>query len=261
MSLLNSLFYQKHYSFDNYELKENKYYEIYELDSSTQKSVIWASGNSGFKITAGSAPASDYPTGIEAEGFVNTSAKLVTRSTGDLGLAFGSPIASGNLFMGVFDLDISAPLKSTHFGMPVHYEPSYLRGYYKYKSGDVFKRYTKENGEKIILGEVLDRRDSCAIYAVFYETDSQTSFLDGTNILTHPNIISVAELKQPTETDDWMFFDIPFVVKEGKTIDPQKLKDGVYNLSIIFSSSRDGNLYNGAVGSTLLIDEVELISE
>ncbi len=251
----------KQYHFDNYELKDNKYQELYELDSLGQKSVIWASGNSGFSFTAGNASASEYPTSIAENGFVNSCSKLTTCSTGALGEMFGSPIASGNLFMGVFDLDISNPLKSTHFGMPINYTPKSLRGHYKYKSGDVFKRYTDENGNKIIQGEVLDRKDSCAIYAVFYETSEDTPHLDGTNVLTHPNIISVAQLKQAEETETWTSFDIPFVMKPDKSIDFDKLQEGAYNLTIVFSSSKDGNLYNGAIGSTLYVDEVELVAE
>ncbi len=251
----------KHYHFDNYELKDNKYHELYEEDSLGEKSVIWASGNSGFSFTAGEATPLEYPTSLAEEGFQNHSVKLTTCSTGALGEMFGSPIAAGSLFMGVFELDVSNPLKSTHFGMSVDYIPVSLKGHYKYKSGEVFKRYTDENGNHIMQGEVLDRRDSCAIYAVFYETSEETYYLNGTNILTHPNIISVAQLKQTIETEEWTSFDIPFVMKEGKTIDAEKLREGGYNLSIVFSSSKNGDLYNGAIGSTLFVDEVELVAE
>jgi hypothetical protein len=32
-----------------------------------------------------------------------------------------------------------------------------------------------------------------------------------------------------------------------------------YNISIVFTSSLEGDHFNGAIGSTLLIDEAELI--
>ena len=44
----------------------------------------------------------------------------------------------------------------------------------------------------------------------------------------------------------------------GKTVDSQKLEDGKYNVAIVFSSSIKGDLFEGAAGSTLYIDEVEL---
>ncbi|MDT0295892.1 PCMD domain-containing protein [Mesonia ostreae] len=54
-------------------------------------------------------------------------------------------------------------------------------------------------------------------------------------------------------------FFIAFEFMEGKQIDSQKLEDGKYSLRLVFTSSIDGDLFSGAVGSTLLIDEVELI--
>ena len=51
-------------------------------------------------------------------------------------------------------------------------------------------------------------------------------------------------------------FYLPFVTKTGKTVDKDKLKAGKYNVAIVFSSSIEGDY---AVGSTLHIDEVELI--
>ncbi len=251
----------KEYHFDNCIIKEDKYQELFETDENGNKNITWASGNSGFSITAGDLPPTEYPTSMAENGVINNSAKLVTCSTGSLGETFGSPLAAGNLFMGEFNLDISNPLKSTHFGMPFYDIPFKLKGYYKYQSGEIFKRYTDENGNYISGGEVLTRRDSCAIYAVFYETDENTPHLDGTNILTHNNIISIAQLSQGNETTDWTPFELTFIMKDGKNIDPQKLEEGKYNLSIIFSSSKEGDLYNGAIGSTLYIDEVELISK
>ncbi len=249
----------REYHFDHYEIKEGKYAEIYEVDTDGNKNMVWASGNIGFSFVAGSLPPESYPTSSYPDGFMNRAVKLLTCSTGAFGMANHTPIAAGNLFMGEFELDISNPLKSTHFGMPITYEPYLLKGHYKYTSGEIFKRYTDENGNYINDGEILDRKDSCSVYAVFYETDENTPFLDGTNVLTHPNILSLAQVQNMGETEDWTDFEARFVMKEGKIIDKQKLQDGKYHLSIVFSSSKDGNLYNGAIGSTLLVDEVEVI--
>ena len=45
----------------------------------------------------------------------------------------------------------------------------------------------------------------------------------------------------------------------GKYIDKEKLTAGKYNVAIVFTSSLEGDHFNGAIGSTLLIDEAELI--
>ena len=50
-------------------------------------------------------------------------------------------------------------------------------------------------------------------------------------------------------------------VNPGKEINKSKLQDGKYKLSIVLSSSVEGAYFKGAVGSTLYVDELELISE
>lgn len=55
-------------------------------------------------------------------------------------------------------------------------------------------------------------------------------------------------------------FPLDFELKPGKSINPDKLDKGIYKLAIVFSSSVDGASFEGAVGSTLHIDEVKLTS-
>lgn len=194
----------------------------------------------------------DFPTMQDDNGYVGKCAKLVTRSTGSFGSGFGMPIAAGNLFIGTFDLLNAIPdaRKGTRLGRPFDHVPTYLSGYYKYKAGESYK----VNGE-----EVKGKKDQCDIYAIFYETDENVKYLDGFNGLTSPNLISVARISDQKETDEWMRFYIPFVAKPGKVIDKDKLAKGGYQLSIVFSSSLKGDVFEGAEGSTLWIDEVEII--
>ena len=51
------------------------------------------------------------------------------------------------------------------------------------------------------------------------------------------------------------------LAREGKTVDPDKLAAGRYCLAIVFASSIRGDYFEGAPGSTLCIDEVELSYE
>ena len=126
-------------------------------------------------------------------------------------------------------------------GRPFDHVPTYLSGYYKYKAGESYK----VNGE-----EVKGKKDQCDIYAIFYETDENVKYLDGFNGLTSPNLISVARISDQKETDEWT---------PGKVIDKDKPAKGGYQLSIVFSSSLKGDVFEGAEGSTLWIDEVEII--
>ena len=57
----------------------------------------------------------------------------------------------------------------------------------------------------------------------------------------------------------WLLLYIPFVYR--KTFDHEKLSKGEYYMAVVFSSSRDGAYFEGAVGSTLIIDEAKLILE
>ena len=131
--------------------------------------------------------------------------------------------------------------------------PKELIGYYKYKAGEKFQDKDKK--------EIKGRKDSLAIYAVLFETGDGVEFLDGTNSLTSDRIVLLAQLKDAKETNDWTRFSISFEPVAGRTIDSEKLKNGKYSLAIIMSSSKDGAFFNGAVGSTLYVDELKLYFE
>lgn len=230
--------------------KEGKtiYYNFRETDG-IGNILNWANANEGFNYTGVKAEPDDYPTSPVSGGVKGNCVKLTTKSTGSLGAILKMYIASGNLFMGSFTLDVGNVLRATKFGVPFTHIPTSFRGYYKYKAGDTFSVSGKP---------VENRKDICDIYAVFYETDDNVKTLDGTNVFTSPNLISVARITNAKETDEWTEFNIPFILKEGKSVDPQKLEDEKYNLAIVFSSSIKGDLFEGAVGSTLYIDEVTL---
>jgi len=213
----------------------------------------WGSGNAGVSFLMGNSAATAYPTSQAEDGYKGKCVKLTTISTGYLGALFGAPIAAGNLFTGDFEIDLGNAAKSTHFGRPFYKLPKELVGYYKYKAGEKFQDKNKR--------EIKDRKDSLAIYAVLFETGDGVEYLDGTNSLTSDRIVLLAQLKNAKETDDWTQFSVSFEPVADRTIDSEKLKNGKYSLAIIMSSSKDGAIFNGAVGSTLYVDELKLYSE
>lgn len=241
------------FSFENVRLENGKYDVFFETDQNNQNIMDWASGNAGFSLTGASSNPEGYPTARLVDGKVGQGVKLTTQSTGNLGAIMGKPMAAGNLFMGEFDLgsSISNPLKSLHLGVPVDLVPKGVKGFFKYTAGPVYRE-----------GGVVqpNKKDTWDIYAVFFETDANLKYLDGTNKFTHPNIFSIARVTdaQRIEASDWTAFYIPFDIINNQTIDQQKLIDGKYSLSLVFTSSIDGDTFAGAVGSTLLIDEIEL---
>lgn len=243
------------FDFEHSELENNKFYVFYEVLEGEEKQYMWASGNSGFAIVGGNKTADEYPTTPYDFGKSGKCLKLETRSTGDLGAMVNMRIAAGNLFIGEFYAleAMQNALKATHFGLPFDFTPVSLTGYYKYKRGEVF---TEKDGS--VNPDVKDNFD---IYSILYETDDNVKYLDGTNFLTSPNLIAIARIseEEKKETEEWTYFDLPFVFQPGKTVDKDKLAKGKYNIAIVFSSSIEGDLFRGAVGSRLLIDEVELV--
>lgn len=244
------------YSFEHVRIENNKFDVFYEINQENQNIMDWASGNSGFSLTGTAANPDDYPTARLAAGKEGQGVKLITRSTGNLGATMGKPMAAGNLFMGEFDLanSIINPLKSLRLGMPVEIVPYAVKGFFKYKAGNVYKEGNIENPNK---------KDSWDCYAIFFETDSKLKYLDGTNKFTHENVIAIARISSEAriETEEWTSFHIPFVFKDNWKLDEQKLRDGKYSITLVFTSSIDGDTFAESEGSTLLIDEVEIIHE
>lgn len=239
-----------HFEHITMEPKRGRYQIFYDYLENGD-SLAWASGNGGFALTNGELGPLDFPTMQDDNGYKGKCAKLVTRSTGSFGAQFGMPIASGNLFIGTFDLPSAIPdaRKATHLGRVFDHVPISVSGYYKYKAGPSYKRKGVE---------VPGMKDQCDMYAIFFETDENVPYLDGFNGLTSPNLISVARVSNLPETDEWTHFYIPFVAKPGKVVDKEKLAKGGYKLAMVFASSLKGDVFEGAEESTLWIDEIEI---
>ncbi len=242
------------YHFDKFTPVKNSkgetvYYNFFESDD-TGNYMDWTNANAGFEYTGVKAAPEDYPTAPADGGYGGGKCiKLTTKSTGSLGALLKMYLAAGNLFMGSFKISLPHVVKATKFGIPFKHVPHKITGYYKYKAGPVFTQGGKE---------VPGKKDIFDIYGIFYETDEQVTTLDGTNQFTSPNLISVARISDARETDQWTRFEIPFEMKPGKTVDMKKLKDGKYNFALVFSSSIRGDYFEGAEGSTLYIDEVNV---
>ena len=251
-----------HYSFENIRKGGNgKYHVFFEKDVTGAQTFEWASGNPGYAISDNTIKNPElFPTFQSDEGKQGKCLKLVTRKTGSLGASVNMPIATGNLFIGTFNVlnALQNALKATQFGIQFEHVPTYVKGWYQYKAGEMFYELDKSAPDK--MRPVPDRKDVFNIYAVFYESTDQRPLLDGTDILAedNPQIVAVAQIDNARETKKWTEFHIPFVMRKGKTIDKDKLAAGKYNLTIVFASSKRGDYFEGAPGSTLLIDEVEL---
>ena len=249
------------YHFEELLVAQNTPYHIfYEFEPSTSQGISkvlqWSSGNPGYKLTGMSKLPTDYPTVQVAGGYKDKCVKLETKDTGSFGAMVKMYIAAGNLFIGIFEVGnaLTDPRKATNFGFQFYKRPKMLKGYYKFKAGDVYS----------VEGKPQDGvRDKCDIYAVMYEAENNSVMLNGDDVFTSDKLVSLARIKPEdvVESDQWINFEIPFEPVKGRVIDDTKLQNGKYKLGIVLSSSVDGAYFKGAVGSTLYVDEVELICE
>ena len=239
----------------------DEFFDVSINETTNRKdTMFWASGNPGFALTNGTAGADSYPTFQTSDGYKGKCVEMITRSTGPWGAMVKKPLAAGNLFIGKFNVTIAvaSPLQATQFGTPFTNIPRYFSGYYRYTPGEVYQKLNDAGKLETVEGKV----DECNIYAVFFESTADMEWLDGSNVLSddNPNIIAVARLseEQRQSTPDWTYFRLPFVFRQGATIDPEKFANGRYSITVVMSSSIDGDYFAGAVGSTLLVDELEI---
>jgi hypothetical protein len=166
---------------------------------------------------------------------------------------FKKPIAAGNFFLGAFDTQyaLTNTLKTTQMGIAYTKQPVKVTGYYKYSPGETF---TDKD-----FNEVKDRTDEPSIYSVLYvnhDAQGNEIMLHGDDVLSSPYIVSKAQVASVPPASEWTPFEMTF---EGTTpIDADLLAKRGYNLALVFSSSKTGDTFEGAVGSTLYIDKVEI---
>lgn len=213
--------------------------------------LSWKSANSGI-ATAKVGKVPRYPTRDTTDCVSGKKAALLETLEGGTFISVGYiPVFSGSLFRGDFVLLMSDPPASTHFGQlhpKAAGKPVKFTGYYKYKPGK-----TLINRQGIVTG----KKDECSIYSVLYKiTKGSKETLDGNNIMTSDKVIATAILADGTEKLNFTKFDIPFTYREVPNYDKYD-----YKLAVVFASSKNGDFYEGAIGSKLTIDDVEVEME
>lgn len=159
-------------------------------------------------------------------------------------------ITAGSLFIGEFKLEsLTEPLTATKFGVVHALKPLKFSGWYKYTPGEVF--YDKDYNP--VSGVV----DECDIYAVLYEAKDAAGndiTLDGISIKSpDAPIVMRANIESGAATD-WKHFDLAFKEVNGKTYDASKQ----YKLAFVCTSSKKGDVYEGAPNSILMLDDLKI---
>lgn len=185
-------------------------------------------------------------------------AKLVTLKTQGAA-SVAQVLTSGALFTGKFEFpnsissELTKQLEYVNFGIPCNGKPSKLKGVYKYTPGSPFIDGSNKNSV-----HETNEIDAPAIYAVLYEAKDANGadvILTGKDIKDSPYRVATAELKDGSAKANWTIFEEGFVYEAGKSYNPAK----EYKIVIICSSSKEGDYSRGGVGSTLIVDDLEVI--
>lgn len=232
---------QWNWSFEKWAVNDkDQYYYPVEPDGG----VVWSSGNPGIAFSGVPKNPEAYPLRATTDSKDGThAAELLTMKGTTLSEIVGIKLFAGSLFLGIFDAENAfvAPLKATQFGQPFNGRANRFTGYYKYTPGPA---YQDKAGNP-----VPGITDSCAIYAVLY---SGTIRLDATNIHNSDRIIARAYLPDGSARNNYTQFDIPF------TYLPGKVAKGDMMMAIVASSSKNGDTYQGAIGSRLVVDSLRI---
>lgn len=202
---------------------------------------------------------------------------ILSNNVNGTGSALYPVVTTGSLFLGEFITNTSNTLLSTKFGIPYTKKPIAIKGYYKYTPGSDFYRCDIINTtyNKVTLEEGIT--DNCSINAILYEYENDlpenpttaqkaeyyAQFITGVDTYSfkeNKKLVAVAKLADGTAKAEYTAFQIDFKDKDGNTAyayDPTKK----YRISIICSSSADGDTFSGAPGSVLYVDDIEVISE
>jgi hypothetical protein len=205
---------------------------------------IWATGNAG---TVTLRNPNVTPLAINGSDFA---AKLITLDLGNLAGSIGQRMAAGSLFTGKFQLDIANPLNSTKFGIPFSARPKKFSVKYAYSPGTP---YLNKNGQ------TLAKNDSCDVYLLLENREG-----------TEVKRIATGWFRSGEEKIDQFYtitVDLMYGTLGANVPAYQKPVNGLYgasnekvtHLTVVFSSSYNGALFEGGTNSTLVVNDLKLI--
>jgi len=202
----------------------------------------WSSSNVGLQLSRQFLKKPDHYS-IQKSSEAHSGQYAVQISTEEIGKA-GKSIAAGALFLGSFDATniMSDPLSGPRFGIAwLNATPVSFTGWYKYVPG---KQMVDKKSKPI---EGVDELD---LYAVVFYGDVLTSH----DIQTSDRVLYKARLTDLSPKNEYTRFELPFEPTGATAPAGAKLR-----YTIVASSSRRGDDFIGAVGSKLLLDDLEII--
>ena len=173
-------------------------------------------------------------------------------------------LAAGNIFIGKF-LGVSGTNGVTGFGRPFIEKPKSVKLWVKYipqtasnqGTGNYIKRGDKDQGQIFIAltddskEKYTPKNSSTEEWPIIVNTGTQTYFSDPKY---HSRIIAYGEkiFTEATDGEDLIQIEIPIEYYKN---------DRPSNIIFVASSSRYGDYFEGVPGSTMWLDDIELVYE
>jgi hypothetical protein len=200
------------------------------------ESTVWATANMGTSIYSiyGTAPLT-----VES----NTLVEIQTVTT------IALPLVAGALYVGKFDLDGAIsdptnPVAAAKLGIPFYGKPTAVQLKYSYQSGDQMIQAVLKDPGNLFGGfnvSNLEGKDKFGIKVVLEKrVGDEVTEIAKKEFQSNVDVAELTNLK----------LELDYLTNAEPT-----------HMYISFSPSFDGGTFKGAVGSTLIIDDVELIYE
>lgn len=239
-------------SMDDWYQSGNTWYPVSENDYNISGS-FWDSSNPGTTTGAG-ALVNKNPTQGNSD-IVHTPGGKSAELKSQYASAFGiGKFAAASLYTGKFNSLVGTNGAKIDFGQEFASRPTALHGWFRYTNGKI--DYRGGNTPEGVAEIGTD--DLCSIYMALAKAPHQLNNTDTSTFFdfeNDPNIIAYGQLPDaeavPTN-DEWKEFTVTMTYKD---LTPQTQ----YYLIIVCSSSKYGDYFTGSTGSTMYIDDLELI--
>jgi len=201
-----------------------------------KESTVWATANMGTSIYSiyGTSPLTENG---------NTAIKIETVTTVAL------PLIAGALYIGDFDIagaiaDPTNPVAAAKLGIPFFARPKAVQFKYAYKAGNQLVQAVLKDPGNLFGGFTVFNREGKDKFGIEIALEKRVgeniSVVAKTNFQSDQNVEELTQITLP----------INYLLNEAPT-----------HFYISFSPSFDGGTFQGAVGSTLLIDDIKMIYE
>ncbi len=237
---------------DDWYQSGKTWYPVSENDYNISGS-FWDSSNPGTTTGAG-ALVNKNPTQGNSD-IVHTPGGKSAELKSQYASAFGiGKFAAASLYTGKFNSLVGTNGAKIDFGQAFASRPTALHGWFRYTNGKI--DYRGGNTPEGVAEIGTD--DLCSIYVALAKAPHQ---LDNTKTSTFfdfendPNIIAYGQLPDAeavSTNNEWKEFTVTMTYKD---LTPQTQ----YYLIIVCSSSKYGDYFTGSTGSTMYIDDLELI--